>query len=129
MPNAVDQLLTALETGTPAPAGTFTADSVLDFTVPNWRFTTRGAEAITARWLGWHGVPGRFEHLRREPLVDGELVEYTLTWDTAEGPYAVHHCHLLRVENGQISSDTAFCGGQWGPARLAEMGAEMSTTA
>lgn len=120
---AVDQLLAALETGQRAVAGTFAPESVLDFTVPNWRFTVRGADAIADAWKDFHGVPGRFEQLRRESTPSGEVVEYTLTWDEADGTHAVHHCHLLDVRDGVIVSDTAFCGGRWGPAQLAEMGA------
>jgi hypothetical protein len=129
MTNAIDRLLTALEQGTRVPDGTFSEDSVLDFTVPNWRFLTRGGQAITDRWLGWHGTPGRFEHVRREPIEGGELVEYTLTWDEPDGTHAVHHCHLLRLADDRIVFDTAFCGGQWGPAALAEMGADMGALA
>lgn len=120
---AVDQLLSALETGNRVLDGAYAADAVLDFTVPNWRFSVRGAEAIADAWKDFHGVPGRFEQLRREPTPTGEVVEYTLTWFEPDGTHAVHHCHLLEVRDGAIVSDTAFCGGRWGPALLAEIGA------
>lgn len=120
---AVDQLLTALESGDRVEDGAFAADAVLDFTVPNWRFTVRGAANIADAWKDFHGVPGRFEQLRRQPTPSGEVVEYTLTWAEPDGTHAVHHCHLLEVRAGAIVSDTAFCGGRWGPALLAEMGA------
>lgn len=123
MTNPVDALLTALETGTRVPDGSYTEDAVLDLTVPNWRFSVRGPQQIGDLWLRFHGVPGRFEHVRREPTSTGEVVEYTLTWEAQDGTHAVHHCHLLDLRDGAITSDTMFCGGQWGPAQLAEMGA------
>jgi hypothetical protein len=124
---AIDRLLTALETGTRVPAGTYAADAVLDLTVPNWRFAVRGDDAIADLWQHFHGVPGHFEQTRRFPTETGEVVEYTLTWNGPGGTHAVHHCHLLDVDNGVITSDTLFCGGQWGPELLAEMGAELGS--
>ena len=68
-------------------------------------------------------MPARFAHVRREVIPTGECVEYTLEWDGPGGTHAVHHCHLLDLQDGAIAKDMMFCGGQWGPEPLAEMAA------
>ena len=116
--NPVDGLLHAIEIGD-VPAGLFTDDVVLDATVPNWRFRATGRDEVTAELRGWFADAGRFEDVRREPIPHGELVEFTLHWTENGIPHACHQAHILRVTDGLISQDTAFCGGRW-PAELLE---------
>lgn len=104
-----------------ATTDVFCDDAELDATVPNWRFTVRGGAAVRAALAGWFGIPGRFEQLRRVPLPDGELVEFLLTWEERGVPHAAHQVHLLRLREGRIAEDVAFCGGRWPAALLAEM--------
>ncbi|MDT4964443.1 MAG: hypothetical protein QOF87_4090 [Pseudonocardiales bacterium] len=47
---AVDQFLTAVESGEIAGCGVWRDDAVLDATVPNWRFQVTGADAIRAEY-------------------------------------------------------------------------------
>jgi hypothetical protein len=117
----VDILIEAIEAARVGEATVFAGDAVLDATVPNWRFTVRGGEAVRAQLAGWYADPGRFEQLRRVPLPDGELVEFTLTWEEHGVPHACHQVHLLEVRGGAIARDTAFCGGRWPASLLAEM--------
>lgn len=121
MDHPVDRLLDAIEAGTPPAPGIFAADVTLDATVPNWRFTVRGEEAVRDQLGGWYRDPGHFEELRRTPLPDGELVEFTLAWEEGGVPHAGHQAHVLRLESGRISADTVFCGGRWPASLLAEM--------
>ena len=104
-------------------AGTdaFADDAVLDATVPNWRFVVRGGSAICQEFARWYGHPGRFEELRRTPLPDGELLEYTLSWIEEEVLHKCHQAHRLTVADGRIVADTVWCGGRWPAALLAEM--------
>ena len=102
--------------------GIFCDDAVLDATVPNWRFAVRGGEAVSTELSKWYADPGRFEAVRRSPLPDGELVEFTLTWEEQGQPHACHQAHILRLRDGRIAADTAFCGGRWPAPLLAEMG-------
>jgi hypothetical protein len=120
----VDLFLAAVVDGKGIPVELYASDATLDATVPNWRFTARGPEAIAAEYRRWFGFPAAFEELSRFPLPDGEVVTYLLTWVESGVPHAAHHCHLLVVgDDGQIKSDVVFCGGRWPAGLLAEMAA------
>jgi hypothetical protein len=117
---AVDRLLAGIEAGA-VPAGIFTDDAALDATVPNWRFSVHGGEAVRHELGRWYADPGQFEDVRRSPLPDGELVEFTLGWEEQGIPHACHQAHILRLVDGLVARDTAFCGGRWPASLLAEM--------
>lgn len=117
---SVEQLLAGIEAGS-IPHGIFSADATLDATVPNWRFSVCGGEAIRAELGQWYADPGHFENLQRTPLPDGELVEFTLAWEEHGVAHACHQAHILRLLDGQVATDTAFCGGRWPAALLAQM--------
>jgi hypothetical protein len=93
----------------------------LDATVPHWRFTISGEAAVRAELGRWYADPGRFEELKRTPLPHGELVEFTLRWEEAGVPHAVHQAHVVEVLGHQITSDQVWCGGRWSAGLLAEM--------
>jgi len=116
----VDRFLHGVEAGA-LPAGVFAETAVLDATVPNWRFSVHGGEAVHTQLSHWFADPGGFEELRRTPLPDGELVEFTLSWAEDGVPYTCHQAHILRVAGGRIQADTAFCGGRWPAELLLEM--------
>jgi hypothetical protein len=124
--NTIDALLAGIESGA-IPEGVFSDQAVLDATVPNWRFTTRGAAAVRAELSRWYADPGVFEDLHRTPLDDGELVEFTLTWEEHGISHMCHQAHILRLHLGKVASDTAFCGGRWPAALIAEMAAASQT--
>lgn len=117
----MDAFLAAVERATIPTTDAWDDDAVLDATVPNWRFSVRGADAIRTEYAGWFAQPARFESLERTPLPDGELVEYVLAWEEDGVPHAAHHLHRLRVRGARIVSDTVFCGGRWPAALLAQM--------
>jgi hypothetical protein len=119
--NPVDRFLEAIEAATIPACDAWAADAFVDATVPGWRFTMPDADAIRAEYAKWFAFPGQFENLEREPIGDGELVEYVVTWEEQGVPHAAHHMHKLRVEDGVIVSDTVMCGGRWPAALLAEM--------
>lgn len=121
--DVIDRLLTAVRTGSPV-AGLYRADSHLDATVPNWRFSVEGADAISTEYGRWFAHPARFSELRRTPTPDGEVVEYTLRWTEDGLAYAAHHVHVLTVDGarGRIVTDRVWCGGRWDAALLAQMG-------
>ena len=118
---AVDRFVAAIEAGVRVEDGVFAADAVVDATVPNWRWTIRGATAIADTFAGWFADPGTFESVQRAPLPAGELLEFTLTWQENGVPHACHQAHLLTVRDGSIVGDTVLCGGRWNAALLAEM--------
>jgi hypothetical protein len=120
-PGPVDAFLDAVTRATIPETDAWTPDAVVDATVPNWRFSVRGADAIRAEFAQWFRDPGRFESLERTPLPDGELVEYVLAWEEDGVPHAVHHLHRLRLDNDRIVAHTVFCGGRWPAALLAQM--------
>ena len=118
----VDRLLTAIRTGG-VVASLYRDDAHLDATVPSWRFTVDGAEAIATEYARWFAHPGRFSELRRSPTADGEVVEYTLRWIENGVPHAAHHVHVLTVDSAreQITTDRVWCGGRWDAHLLAQM--------
>ena len=118
----VDRLLDAICAGAGIPADLFTDDAVLDATVPGWRFTVRGDEAMARQYGGWFADPAAMEELERHAVEQGEVVRYLLTWVERGIPHAAHHCHMLRIAaDGRIAGDTFFCGGRWDASLLAEM--------
>jgi hypothetical protein len=118
---AVDRFAAAIESGVRVGGDVFAAEAVVDATVPNWRWTIRGGQAIADAFAGWFAHPGHFESLRRSPLTDGELLEFTLTWQENGVPHACHEAHRLTLRDGRIVEDTVYCGGRWPAALLAEM--------
>lgn len=118
---AVDRFTAAIESGSWGLDGVFDGGVILDATVPDWRFQVYGSAAVDAQLADWFAVAGRFEALRRVPLPDGELVEFTLTWEEHGVPHACHQAHILTMRDGRIVADTAFCGGRWPAQLLAEM--------
>jgi hypothetical protein len=121
MSDPVAALLAAAQAGRPVPSDTFADDVVLDATVPNWRFTSRGVEQVRNQLAEWYADPAEFESLTRTPIPGGELVEFVLTWSEAGVPYAAHQAHVIQVVDGHIAKDTVFCGGRWDAGLLAEM--------
>ena len=121
MSNPIDRFTQAIETASLPGSGVFARDAVLDATVPNWRYTVSGAGDIEAELGRWYADPGRFEEIRRTPLIDGELLEFVLTWEENGEPHMCHQTHHIEVHDGLITSDRAWCGGRWGAALQAEM--------
>ena len=120
--SAVDEFLDAIETATIAGCEAWSADAVLDATVPNWRLHATGSDAIRAEYGRWFADRGVFEELHRHAVPDvGEIIEYTLRWTENGVPHAAHHMHLLTVRDDRIVSDLVFCGGRWPATLLAEM--------
>ena len=118
--DAVQRFLSGVEAGA-LPNGLFAEDAMLDATVPNWRFTVRGGPAVSDELGRWYADPGRFLDVRRTALPDGELVEFTLSWEESGVTHRCHQAHILEVADGRISADTAFCGGRWPAPLVAEM--------
>ena len=118
---AVDRFCEAITGAGFGRAELFTDDVVLDAVVPNWHFATRGAGAVGAELSRWFADPGRFEWLRRTPLPDGELVEFELAWEEHGVAHACRQVHVLRLHDGLIAEDAAWCGGRWPAALLEEM--------
>ena len=118
----VDRFLDGIRAGR-LPKGLYAPDAVLDATVPGWRFRAEGAEAIQAEYQGWYFVPSELLSVERYPIEGGELVRYLQQGEVKGTTFLVHHMHLLKLEDDRIAADTVFCGGQWGPEAVAQMGA------
>jgi len=121
MADPIDRLIHAIETASIPRSDVFDAGVVLDATVPNWRFTVEGATAVESELAGWYADPGRFEEMRRVDLPSGALVEFVLSWEENGEPHLCHQVHILEARDGRITRDTAFCGGRWEAALMAEM--------
>lgn len=123
MTDPIDELCRAIEAGTPPPHEILAADVTLDATVPDWRVRRRGADAVRDQLAAWYAWPARFEELERIPLARGALLVFTLAWEERGAPYAARQAHIVTTEGGRITSITAWSGGRWNAALLAEMGA------
>jgi hypothetical protein len=122
--SAVDRFLEAVCAGKGIPTDLFTPDAVLDATLPNWRLTARGEDAVARQYSGWFKDEAVFEELERLSADGSEVVTYLLAWVEGGVPHAAHHCHVLRLAaDGRIAGDHFFCGGRWDAALLAEMAA------
>lgn len=118
----INQLLEAITSGDGIPATLYGSDAILDATVPGWRMTATGGEAIAETYAKWFAHPAEFAELDRQPVPGGEVVRYLLMWQEHGVPHAAHHCHILATgEDGRITSDTVFCGGRWDAGLLARM--------
>jgi len=117
----VERYLAAIEGAAMAACDALSADVTLDATVPNWRFTVNGDDAVRAELGRWYADAGSFEELTRTPLPSGEFVEFTLRWEEGGVPHAVHQAHVLEVRDGRITRDQVWCGGRWSATLLAEM--------
>lgn len=120
----VERFLDAVGAGADMPVELFSPDVVLDATVPGWRFTVRGPDAVARQYSSWFADPATFEELEQLRVEGGEVVTYLLSWIERGLPHAAHHCHLLRFDAiGRIARDRFFCGGRWDAGLLAEMAA------
>jgi ketosteroid isomerase-like protein len=117
----IERYLAAIEGAAMASCDALSADVVVDATVPNWRFTLDGEAAARDEFGRWYSHPGCFEELTRTPLPDGELIEFTLSWEEEGVPHSVHQAHVVEVRDGRIVSDRVWCGGRWPAGLLAEM--------
>ena len=119
---AVDRFLEGIRDGR-LPDDLYTADAVLDATVPGWRFRAEGPIQILAEYQGWFFVPSELLSVERHAFDGGEVVRYLQQAEVDGTTYLVHHAHLLKVDGDRITADTVFCGGRWGPEAVAQMGA------
>lgn len=117
---AVDELLDGIESAS-IPPHVFCGDVVLDATVPNWRFSVRGADAVRAELGRWYADPGHFKEISRSAIAGGELVELTLSWEEHGVAHTCHQAHVLRLRDGRVAVDTVFCGGRWPTSLVSEM--------
>lgn len=118
----VDRFLDGIRAGK-LPADLYAEDAVLDATVPGWRFQAGGSAAILAEYQGWFFVPSELLTVERYPIEGGEVVRYLQQGEVKGTTYLAHHVHLLKLDGDRIIADTVFCGGQWGPEAVAQMGA------
>lgn len=117
MSNLIDDFLDAVRRAGFAETTVFGDDAVSDSTPPNWRLQVRGAAQMRAQYAKWFDHPAELTELRRTPLPEGELLEYTRSWIQNGEQHKAHHIHRLTVVGGKIVEDAHWCGGRW-PASL-----------
>jgi hypothetical protein len=117
----VARYLQSIEQGAMGGCDAVSSDIELDATVPNWRFAVHGRTAVLDELSRWYTDPGSIEELRRTPIPSGELVAFTLRWETDGVPHAAHQVHILEVTDHHITRAEVWCGGRWPAALLAEM--------
>jgi hypothetical protein len=119
----VDRFLDAVRTAGFAEAALFAADAVSDSTPPNWRLQVRGRAAVSAQYATWFDHPAELTELRRTPLPEGELLEYTRAWTEDGVAHKGHHIHRLTVADDRIVEDAHWCGGRWAQPLVDEISA------
>ena len=118
---AIDTFLDAIRAGDVRTCAAWADRVTLDATVPNWRFSRHGVAEVRDEYARWFAHPATFETMRRLPIDDGEVVEYTINWEEQGIPHAAHHVHVLRLVGNKIAEDMVLCGGRWPASLLAEM--------
>jgi hypothetical protein len=121
--SAVDRFCEAITCAGFERTDLFCDDAVLEAVVPNWRFVTRGAAAVRTELGHWFADPGCFVWLHRTPLPEGELVQFELVWEEHGVTHACRQVHVLRLRDGRIAEDAAWCGGRWPASLVAEISA------
>jgi hypothetical protein len=118
----IDRFLTAVTSASiPSAADVWAPDCVVDATVPNWRMSLRGADAIRAEFAKWYADPASYEQLDRTPIPGGAIVRFLLTWTEHGIPHAAHQVHVLQVRDDRIVAQQVWCGGRWAADLMAEM--------
>lgn len=113
MTNPTDRFLDAVRTAGFADTDVFAEHAVSDTTPPNWRLQVSGAAAMRAQYAIWFDHPATLADVRRTPLPDGELLEYTRSWSEDGVPHKGHHIHRLTLAGDRIVEDAHWCGGRW----------------
>lgn len=121
--DVIDRFLHAVQTAGFADTDVFANDAVSDSTPPNWRLQVHGVAELRAQYAKWFDHPARLTELRRTPLPDGELVEYTRAWTQGGVPHKAHHIHRFTVGGDRIVEDAHWCGGRWPESLLNEIAA------
>lgn len=121
MTTATDRFLEAVRTAGFAATDVFAEDATTDSTVPNWRLQVHGGDAVRAQYAKWFDHPAQLSEVRRTPLPDGELIEYTRAWTEDGIEHKGHHIHRLTLADGRIVADAHWCGGRWPAPLLAEI--------
>ena len=122
MSDTVTKLLASIEAGTGAPADVLADDVTVDATVPMWRLTLRGADAVRAKFAVWFADPGHFEQIVRTPVPGGEYVRFLLSWVEHGVPHVASQAHFFEFDDaGRIRADQMFCGGRWDAGLLAQI--------
>lgn len=121
--NAIDRFLHQVQTAGFADTDVFADDAVSDTTPPNWRLQKHGAAELRAQYAKWFDYPAELTELRRTPLPEGELVEYTRTWIEDGVPHKGHHIHRFTVAGDKIVEDAHWCGGRFPESLLKQIAA------
>lgn len=111
--NPVDRFIAAVRTAGFADTDAFAEEAVSDTTVPDWRLQIRGAPELRRQYAKWFDHPAELSEVRRTPLPDGELLEYTRAWIQDGGPHRGHHIHRFTFAGDAIAEDAHWCGGRW----------------
>lgn len=121
--NPVDRFIEAVRTAGFPDTDVFADAAVTDTTPPNWRLQVEGAAGLRAQYAKWFDHPAELAEVRRTPLPDGELLEYTRSWTQDGVPHKAHHIHRFTFDGDQIVEDAHWCGGRWPESLVQEIAA------
>lgn len=121
--NPVDRFIEAVRSAGFADTDLFADHAVSDTTVPSWRLQIEGAPELRAQYAKWFDHPAELSEVRRTPLPEGELLEYTRAWTQDGVPHKGHHIHRFTFAGGTIVEDAHWCGGRWPESLVKEIAA------
>jgi hypothetical protein len=112
------KFITLLETGK-APAGLFTPDVFVDFTMPQWRLQAQGEGDVVGMRRQGHPGPGRVPRSRFDATATGFVLEVEEQWEQDGESWYCRELFRADVTGGSISQLSVYCTGDWDAERVA----------
>jgi hypothetical protein len=107
-----------LETGEP-PAGLFSPDLFLDFTMPQWRLQAQGVHDAVAIRLAGHPTKSRVPRSRFDATASGFVLEVEEEWDQDGESWYCRELFRADVTDGEVSQLSVYCTGDWDREQVA----------
>src|SRR2546425_286076 len=132
VPEAIQRFLDGMESGNWEGMERYlTGDTLLDATVPDWRFQYEGPEKVINQFRDWtSGHPWRVIEARYTGASDGGVVELEIHGDCAGDDDHAPHEEMARqacvfsLRDGKISEFRLYCAGEWNEEVMARIEAE-----
>ncbi|MFC1436424.1 hypothetical protein ACEZDB_37900 [Streptacidiphilus sp. N1-3] len=110
------KFITFLETGDP-PEGLFRPDVFCDFTPPQWRLQSTGAEELVQTRRRSHPAKGAVPRWRCDPTPTGFVLEVEERWTDTDDHWYCRELFRADVTEGAISDLSVYCTGDWNSAQ------------
>lgn len=108
----------------------YAEDVILDGTVPRWRFSIQGIEAVLEQLEEWFPSQGELSDVRTTAGDDRLVIEFERRWtrpvenDMHPELVCIRQIHVLTVSDGLIIEHCGQCAGIWSSADMARIAAD-----